>query len=159
MFGAKDRLQQGPTVSVHPLSRSALARIDSNFRQELQNRPRVFSSLHTLLSARKLQATYCQSLAHSLVPAQNITTVFSVAYGFILRSWAPERQSTPLFSKDCALFREKVEWREPDLCCAPHRSAAKTARPHLTTTQLHSAKRSDILRRLLVSQSHLGGSQ
>lgn len=159
MFRAKHGPGQDPEASARPVFLPSLAGLDSNFRQESKNRPRVFSSLHTLLSAQNLQAPHFQSLPRSLEPGRNVTPVFPVASELFLHSWAQERKSTPVFSDGCALFRGKAGWRELDLCYGLHRSPGKTPRPHVITTQLHSAKRSAILRRLLVSDSFLGGSQ
>jgi hypothetical protein len=60
--------------------------------------------LRTLFPAQKVQAPYFQLLPHSLKSAQNITPPFTATYALFARSWAQERESTPLFSSACALF-------------------------------------------------------
>ena len=104
MFAAKDRAPHDRPASCRLVAFTAPAATSRNLRQESQMRPFVFNGLRTLFSAQKLHHPYFQSLPHSLLQEQNITTVFSVASALLLRSFARVQYSTSLFSNACALF-------------------------------------------------------
>jgi hypothetical protein len=108
MLGAKDRLPEDAAASPRRGAPAAPARINSNLRRESRKPPFVFSSLHTLLSAQKLQRPYFHSLPHSLQQERKLTPAFPITPGLFLRSLTQERKSTPLFSCACARFREYV---------------------------------------------------
>ena len=140
MFAARDRSVQDPPASARPVSPPTQVRIGRNFRQELQNRPRVFSSLQTLLSAQKLHVPHFQALPDSLRQERNVTTAFPVASGLFPRSFAPEQKSTPLFPVGCELFRENVGVAGAGLmlrsaALAGTRFLARTERQHNCTRQ------------------------
>jgi len=69
--------------------------------------PFVSSDLRTLFPPRNLQPTPFHALAHSFAQRKNITLPFPVTSALFVRSLAPERKLSLLFSCACALFREK----------------------------------------------------
>lgn len=104
MCAAKDRPPRDAAASCRPVTFAAPARINSNLRQESQIRPFIFNRLRTLLPEQKLQPAHFQLLTHSLMHAKNVTAAFPITSTLFLRSFAPERKSTPLVSCACALF-------------------------------------------------------
>jgi hypothetical protein len=82
----------------------------THIRQDPQERkaaPFVSSSLHTLFVASNLQPFLFHALPHSFAQRKNITLPFPVTSALFVRSLAPERKLSLLFSCACALFREK----------------------------------------------------
>jgi len=68
--------------------------------------PPVFSSLRVLFPAQRLQPTPNHSVARSSLRRKSLTLIFPMSSTLREHSSAPERNSTPLFSSACALFRK-----------------------------------------------------
>lgn len=104
MFATRGHLPHQGVSLRRSSSDEAAARSLPTSSHTLRIGPSVFNNLRTLFSARNLQPSRSQALAHSSAQGKKVTLAFPITSTLFLRSFAQERKSTPLFSAACTRF-------------------------------------------------------